>query len=293
MFKFGYINPIVLFFYIAMNIFIAMFTLNPILLAMTLTVSVSLYCYLSGYKKFIKSLVFSLPMLLIITITNPLFSHKGETILFYLFRLPVTKESILYGLAISFMLIASGYWFACYNEIMTQDKLIYIFGNFLPKFSIMITMTARTVPRMIKKYKDISDTQKALGVYSGESYFDRLKGRFRVLNTIITWGLENGVDTADSMRARGYGLPHRSSYKKFKWHYSDIYLLTILSILAVTIIVLLSLGFGEFDFFPVITDLDVSFNAVALYILSLVFMSSVMSAELKEVILWRYLKSKI
>ena len=34
----------------------------------------------------------------------------------------------------------------------------------------------------------------------------------RELSILFTWSLEGAVDTGDSMRARGYGLPGRSSY---------------------------------------------------------------------------------
>jgi energy-coupling factor transport system permease protein len=48
-------------------------------------------------------------------------------------RNPLTLESIFYGLAAAVMLAAVVLWFGCYNEVMTSDKFIYLFGRVIPR----------------------------------------------------------------------------------------------------------------------------------------------------------------
>ena len=46
-----------------------------------------------------------------------------------------------------------------------------------------------------------------MGLYSSESIADRLKGSLRVYSALLTWALENAVDTAASMKGRDSGFP--------------------------------------------------------------------------------------
>lgn len=47
------------------------------------------------------------------------------------FRQPLTLESIAYGCAAAVMLVAVLFWFSCYNEVMTSDKFMYLFGRII------------------------------------------------------------------------------------------------------------------------------------------------------------------
>ncbi len=38
---------------------------------------------------------------------------------------------------------------------------------------------------------------------------------------MITWSLENAIETADSMRSRGYGLPGRSAFSIYRMDSRD------------------------------------------------------------------------
>ena len=58
-------------------------------------------------------------------VINPLFSHRGSTLLFYLFTgNPVTLESIVYGVATAGIICAMIMWFGSFNIIITTDKIL-------------------------------------------------------------------------------------------------------------------------------------------------------------------------
>ena len=70
-----------------------------------------------------------LPVCLLAAAANPLFSHAGATMLFYLKDgNPVTLESIVYGLASGLMLAGVISWFSVFHEVMTSDKFMFLFG---------------------------------------------------------------------------------------------------------------------------------------------------------------------
>lgn len=79
---------------------------------------------------------FYVPLFLMVAVTNPLFSHNGVTPLFFLNGNPVTLEAFIYGIAIAVMVIAIIMWCKCCSEVMTSDKLLYLFGRVIPKLSL-------------------------------------------------------------------------------------------------------------------------------------------------------------
>lgn len=89
---------------------------------------------------------FILPLMLLTAILNPIFNHKGLTVLFYLKRNPVTLESVAYGAASGVMLGSVLLIFSCFNRIITDDKILYLFGRIIPSLAVVISMALRFVP---------------------------------------------------------------------------------------------------------------------------------------------------
>lgn len=290
---FEWYHPIILFVYFIAMIFITMFTQHPVLLGISFVCAVSFCGMLTGLKKLLKSLAYSIPVLLVIAVTNPLFSHNGETVLFFLNDNPVTLEAILYGLDIAVMIIAVFYWFKCYHAVMTSDKFIYLFGRVIPKLSLLLSMVLNFIPKFKRQYKEIDQSQKALGIYGAKGYIDKIRSRIRVLSILVTWSLENSVETADSMRARGYGLKGRTSYSIFKWTVRDTVMAALVFAFTAMICFLMSLGYAEYWFYPTFKAFDRSVLAILLYVGLFVLMMLSTATEIKENIAWRYLRSKI
>lgn len=286
-------HPIVLFVYFVGVIFISMITMNPVIIGITFLSSVIFCGMLIGVKKLTQSLCYSLIMIVLIALTNPLFVHKGETALFYLNGNPVTLEAIMYGVAASFMLMSVFYWFKCYNEVMTSDKFIYLFGRVIPKLSLLLSMVLRFVPKFKKQYSKIDKAQKALGIYTSKSFVDKIRSKFRVISILITWALENSIETADSMRARGYGLKGRSSYSIFKWRARDTVMLLVISALTVFCSVCVFTNICDFSFYPTFSVLSFGTIAICFYVGLFVLMFITSMLEIKENIKWRLLTSKI
>ena len=286
-------HPVVMFFYLIGVIFITMFTMNPIFVAISFVSALTFTFMLFGARETGKSLLLAIPMILIIALTNPLFVHKGETILFFLNDNPMTLESMVYGGFSALMLVSVFYWFKCYNKLMTSDKVIFLFGQIIPKLSLMLSMMLNFVPKFVKQFKAVDQSQKAMGIYSASSYTDKVKSKFRVLSSLITWSLENSIDTADSMKARGYGLKGRTSYCLFKWKNSDKMLMGYFSVLIIFIVANLSFGVGSFDYYPTITPISLDLVPMLLYFVVFILMFTSTIMEIKENMLWRYLKSKI
>lgn len=287
-------HPIVSFsFFIAVILF-TMFFMNPFFLAVSFAASFLYSVLLKGIKALKFNLLFALPMLLVIAVLNPVFVHQGMTMLFYMNDNPVTLEAVEYGLAAGVMLVSVLLWFTCYNEVMTSDKFIYLFGRIIPALSLVISMTLRLIPRFRNQIRRISHAQKAIGMDTGTgNIIQRAMRGIRILSILTTWALENAVETSDSMKARGYGLRGRTAFSPFRFERRDGVCLAVIAATAVLCIIGQTVGAAYFQYYPYIKWAQMRpFTAVMWATYSLLcFLPPAL--EIKEGAKWRLLRSKI
>ena len=141
-------HPTVNFLFFAIVITCSMCLMHPVCLLFSLAGAVWYTARLRGTKALIGYLRWIIPMMVMAALVNPAFVHQGVTLLAYLpSGNPLTRESILYGLAAGCMLGAVALWFSCLSAVMTSDKFIYLFGRVIPALSLVLSMTLRFVPR--------------------------------------------------------------------------------------------------------------------------------------------------
>ena len=89
---------------------------------------------------------------------------------------------------------------------MTSDKFVYLFGRVIPALSLVLSMTLRFVPKFKAQVKIVSSAQRCVGRdVSNGGVLQRARNGLTILSILVTWALENAIETADSMRSRGYG----------------------------------------------------------------------------------------
>lgn len=225
---FSSFHPIINFLYFTLVIGFTMFLMHPIALAISLIASLTYSIYLDGKRAVLFALKYALPVMCMAAIINPAFNHEGLTILTYFPNgNPLTLESILYGISAATMLAAVLLWFRCYNAVMTSDKFVYLFGRMIPALSLILSMTLRFVPRFAAQLKTIKDSQYYIGHSTSDgSLFQRLRNAIKILSILITWSLENALETADSMKSRGYGLRKRTAFSIYHFDSRDKIVLT-------------------------------------------------------------------
>jgi len=211
------------FHYFAMVIVFSMCFMHPVCLLISVGSAMAYNLYLKGRKGLRFSLRFLLPMMLLAAVLNPAFNHEGATILAYLpGGNPLTLESMVYGLAAALMMVSVVQWFSCYNEVVTSDKFVYLFGRVIPALSLVLSMTLRFVPKFNAQLRTVRQAQQCIGRdLSNGSFPQRMKHGITILSIMITWSLENAIETADSMRSRGYGLPGRSAFSIYRFDSRD------------------------------------------------------------------------
>ena len=228
-------HPFLNFFYFTTVLFFTMFNQHPVFIGISYAGALAYSLILNGGKTILKqSFLFTLPGLLIVALLNPLFNHYGVTMLYYVKSSGnwITLEAIVYGVVLGAVMFVVIQWFSCYNQVMTSDKFIYLFGRMIPALSLILSMALRFVPRFMAQLKVIRNGQKAMGrdVFEG-SIFNRIRYGLHMMSILITWALENAIETSDSMRSRGYGLKGRTAFSIYRFTKKDKYLLGVMGIL--------------------------------------------------------------
>lgn len=239
--------------YFVLVIGFAMFINHPVCLGLSLFCALIYSLYLRGKKAARFNLIYMLPLLIITMLINPLFSHQGVTILAYLpSGNPLTLESIIYGVFAAFLLITVIGWFSCFNAVMSSDKFVYLFGRIIPALSLILAMSLRFVPHFTAQIKIISNAQKCVGRdVSNGGILKRAKHGIKILSVLVTWALENAIETADSMKSRGYGLPGRTAFSIYRFDKRDKNALLFLLLCGGGIITGIVFGKLKFVYMPI------------------------------------------
>lgn len=293
--SFSRLHPAVGFLFFVCVISFTMFENNPVCLALSIICAFINAAALNGGKTILFSIKYLLPTAAFVVIINPVFNHSGATILTYLpWGNPLTLESVLYGFFAAGLICSVVLWLSSFNKVMTSDKLVYLFGKLAPSLSLLLSMAFRLVPKFTVQMREVKNAQKALGrdVSSGK-LVSRFRSGTKILSVMISRSLENSIETADSMKSRGYGLKGRTAFSIFRFEKRDFVFLSAVVCLSAALIALRCFRFADFRFFPSVKGELFSFSAVICYIIFSVLSLLPVILKVWEGLKWKRLRSAI
>ena len=273
--RFERYHPLVSFLYYtgALSLFILM--LHPIFLVAALFMVLLINFRHDRYRRMKRWWIFLFSTFLLMLFLNPLFNERGRHLLFEIHHHRVTLEAISFGGMNALSIICVIAIFISYNIVMTPNKLLYLFSKFLPQFAILLMLTLRFIPLMRRRLEEISTIQRSKGVLlTTGTWKYRVKTGMLYIQTLLTFSLEEAIQTADSMEARGYGTRSRSSYEYFTFRKKDFFVLLFLIILYAVIILGRIRGYGYLTVYPIMESWGLSpldFQTLIFYLLFLSF----------------------
>lgn len=245
-------HPVPCFLFFLTIIGITVFSRDPVILAESLVGAVAA-AILSE-----KSGIF--PFLIVtaaaVTFSNPLFSHNGVTVLFFVGDLAITLEALIYGLAFAVMLCASVLWGTVSVRFLTSDKYIWLFGRVLPSAGLVLSCAIRFIPLFIGRTRDFIGSRNA----------KTLKDTVAAFSASLSYSTETAMMTADSMKSRGYGSAKRTFYSRYRMTAADIRTLVTVLLCGAVCLALIISGAGKFYYYPAISALRLGIDEIALYI---------------------------
>lgn len=280
------VHPLLTFCYFMVMIVLCMLLKEPFYLLVLLLITMSLLYFLDHLRSLRKQLKFYLFMALFILILNPIFSTRGSTVLFYLKNRSVTLEGVIYGVVFALSLLNILFIFLGYNLIITPQRFLYLFGNLIPKMAFILTIIMGFIPLFTRRMHEIIDVRKTFIDHAPKpSYKERILESMTALHTLVSWTLEESLENATSMRARGYGTQKRTSATHYTFDRRDYLLIGLSSILLLCILIGSFLGLG--------TAFPVSYLEWLYFVLIMLFASLPLLIEMREYLRWHFMKSII
>ena len=288
-------HPLVNFLYFGLVLLFTMCFMHPVCLLSSFTAA---FCYgvnLNGRNSLRFTLRYLLPLFLLTLVLAPAFTHEGVTLLCYLpSGNPLTLESVFYGAAAAVMFAAVILWLFCYTEVMTSDKFVYLFGRIIPALSLVLSMALRFVPRFKTQLRAVSQAQRGL---SGDGFPEgitvRLRNGIAAFSVLITWCMENAIETADSMKSRGYGLPGRSAFSVYRLEERDAAVLFWLIFCGIYVFSVGLAGAFEWNYFPCMTGGKTSLFSLSFFAVYLALCLTPVVINRREARRWNCLQSEI
>ena len=175
-----------------------------------------------------------------------------------------------------------------------QKGIIYLFGRIIPALSLVLSMTLRFVPRFNTQLKIIRKSQRCVGRdVSNGSIPQRIKHGVTILSILVTWSLENAIETADSMKSRGYGLPGRSAFSIYRFDERDKYALLWLGFCLWYVVFGWASGGLYFRYYPSIKVATLGTFPMSFLLVYLALCLTTLNLNRREDVKWKRLRSGI
>lgn len=285
--SFSSFHPMVGLFFFVLALGFTMFFMHPVCLGISLACGLAYSARLEGGRALARQLRYMLPLLLFTALLNPLFNHRGNTALFYLPNgSPITLEAVAYGGAAAEMLLAVMVWFRCFGAVITSDKFLCLFGRAAPALTLLLSMAFRFVPRFRAHMQDVSRAQQ----HTGRA--QKLRGVLVAFSATVTWALENAIETADSMKGRGYGLPGRTAFSIYRFTRRDGAALGCLLAAGAMVMTGSLLGGTQFQFYPTLSGPLTAPLSVGVFAAFLLLCLFPLLVDLWEDLKWSYFLSR-
>lgn len=293
--SFSGLHPVVSFAYFAAVLLLTMFFMNPVCLVITLAGAAAYAAALFGMRSLLKRTAVLLPVMLVTAAISVAFNHRGVTVLAWLPNgNPLTLESAVYGAAAAVLLAAVISWFACCNVVLTSDKFVYLFGRIIPSISLLLSMTLRFVPRFRTQAAVVANAQRCIGRGPDQgNLLQRMGNGLKIFSILVTWALENAVDTADSMKSRGYGLPGRTAFSIYRFDRRSAAVLALVLAEGVYVAAGGIAGALKWSFYPALAGAPLSGYSISVYGVFFLLCVLPVGIDLWEDRKWTHSRSKV
>lgn len=220
--RFDSYHPMINFIYFAAAIVCAVSFRHPVFLGISYGAA---FCYsvkLNGKR----SLIFNIcliPLIFIYALYYSYYNHFGITNLRANFiGNKITLEALAVGCVRGVTAASVLMIFSCIFAVVSSDKVVYLLGRISPRLSLFLSILLRFVPRVKQRGRHIELSRRGIGKGCGQgNLWQRALHTCSFLSILITWTLEDFVESAASMKCRGYSLKGRTAFSIYRFDNRD------------------------------------------------------------------------
>ena len=241
------LHPLVILAYLGGGMGLGFASLHPVYISVMLVCAVAMNLWLRGLVQTERTLMRALVLFCLVVLLNAVFNDSGATTLCFFLGRPVTLEALTYGLVSGEMLMTMWLWCAIWQTWMTNERFLYLFGNWMPTLSLLLSMVFALIPQSGHKLARIRLCQS---YYQGQEKKRKIQQLIRQISCLLVMDMEDSMQTADAMRCKGYGSGKRTTFSLYSFTVRDgIWLVVVLASLAVSITAAVMANAGLF-FYP-------------------------------------------
>lgn len=231
--------------------------------------------YLKGISQIRYILIMFLFFFLVSLTVNFIFTNAGTSVIFQISELPIigghkrlSLELILFTLTATCRLIYIIMMFNLISILTNEDRTMAFFSRYLRNFPLLLSFSIRLIPKLKEDYKRLehifklrgfsvinkkenSSSKKRSGGIFGIKKIINPKLMGALLRTLLMNSLEDSLQFAESMQARGFGdFKKRSVYSKERLSIIDILILFFSVIYFVFSILMFKFSIGVKNIYP-------------------------------------------
>jgi energy-coupling factor transport system permease protein len=158
---------------------------------------------------------------LLSTAFNFLLSHVGATVLFALptgwpaIGGPYTLEALVFGLVTGVTLAGAVLAVAPLSLVLEPHELLDALPSWLARTGAALQAALNLIPGLARSARAVADAQRLRGWRPG------LRSLPEVGVPVLLTAIEDSIQLAEAMEARGFGSGPRTSYSERRWSRSD------------------------------------------------------------------------
>lgn len=198
---------------------IPMMTQDPIFSAVSLFFSLLTLLLFSDKLPSPKQIGSFLLIMLAVTLINPLISHNGKTILFYINGNRYTLEALLYGFNSSLLLISSLIWIRLLSICIDFSKSMYVFSNISVKLAFLISASFSFFGLISEKAEKITEADKCFHHSSDTTVSERMRNAYRSFSCLVSDSFEEAMISATVMESKGAFLKKGKTHRFAEYRY--------------------------------------------------------------------------
>ncbi|MBM6675894.1 hypothetical protein H6A07_03930 [Olsenella uli] len=260
---------------------LTMLAVQPALVAASLAGALLFSLLARGVAATARGLVWQLPLLALVCLANPFFSASGSTLLIKLGPRSVYLESLAYGATMGALMVAVVLWLEGAAAALTQDRLLALAPRRARALPLLLGMVSQLVPQLLRRSRDVR-----AGLAACTAAGARPAARDALVRTsslLLTWSLEESLERADSMRARGWESGRsRTCYRPECLRRRDVVILCGIGALLVLAAVCAWRFCASWRFYPRMSGLGPWWAYVPFALLALLPAAAELAARLRE-----------
>lgn len=210
---FSRLHPFIILTYYVVTLALVIWEGHPILFLLMFAMMFANHGLIYGARKTIRNLFYSIGAVFLCVVINPLLNHRGVTTIVMLGDLRITKEAVLYGFYMAFILLGTLFLFSCFCHYMTSEKIMTLTGRRFPAFSLLFSMILRIVPKVQKDYQEMTALHGT---------------RPRVWSALVGRLMEDSVERSMAMKQKQYGSGHRTAFYRKGFVWQDVVMVLVI-----------------------------------------------------------------